>query len=346
MIAWLLAFTLLQQPAARISGVVVTDDATRAPVRHALVTLSGAASDTMITDVDGAFVFADLRPGHYHVVASKPGFAEAEFGARLGRDIGTPIAVAAGQQVTSLQVRLPRGAVITGTVIGRNGEPAPAMTVTALRLDRSLIGSARALTTIGRAMSNIDGVFRLYGLPDGDFVVMARPDAPTDDAAGYAPTFYPSVAAAADAPLVSVKRGEEQSGIDITLRASSRAGDAPAATPAPTVSRVAEGETGGVHGNITDAAGAPSLDYIVVVFSADRAQWKAPERVTRVTPPDTNGAWAVEGLPAGDYRVAAITDWMSYSRVTAELLNQLMTASAAITIIAGETATISLRVGG
>ena len=65
-----------------------------------------------------------------------------------------------------------------------------------------------------------------------------------------------------------------------------------------------------------------------------------------MVPPDTNGEWSVSGLPPGAYRVAAITDWMTFSAVTPTLLEQLMASSAAIMIAAGETTTLNLRVGG
>lgn len=432
MILFLLAWMLLQQPGARIAGVVISDDGARKPVRHAIVTLAGGASETMITGDDGAFAFSNLSPGRYRLSASKPGFPESPYGTRPGRDIAVPIALAAGQQMTSMQLRLARGAVITGTVIGATGDPVPGVTVIAGRITASLKSSGRALVGIGESIADEDGVYRIYGLPEGDFVVTAWPAASKDPATIYAPTSYPSTTSVGDAPLISVHAGDEHTNADITLRPSQRAAvtgvviDAdgrPAGGVRVLLSAadsggisIADGDvistrtgndgtfafagviaggytatvndtrawaktdirvdgrdvagvtltlrpgtppdasldpsggsassTSGARGALTDATGAPATDFIVVVFPAERAQWAELQAVTRVVPPDTNGEWAANGLPPGQYRVAAITDWMTSSIVTPALLEQLMAASAPIGIAPGEMTTINLRVGG
>lgn len=523
MIAWLLALTLLPQPAARISGVVISDDGSRKPVRHALVSLSGPSNSEMITGDDGTFAFPDLVAGHYMVFAGKPGFAHTIYGTRPGRDIGTPIAVAAGQQITTLQLKLARGAVITGTLAGPSGEPVPNVTVSAWQFESGETRRRPLLAEAGSAMSDEEGVFRIFGLAEGEFVIQAQPSSTTTDVSPYAPTYYPSTARISESPRISVHAGEERSGADIVLRTSQRAnvsgvvvdadgrpasglevtlrptgigmdglaqeddalgartvGDGgftftgvlsgtytllatepisamtatssatprhwasmdlsvdardvagisltlrpatpvsgrvvfdgtasigatslafiPAAGPGGraqptedgmwstaglipgqysliatsgrpwlTVSAMLGGrdvlgtgltvtsepitgltvtfsdQSGGAQGRITDAAGAPAPDYIVVVFSADRAKWQAAQTLTPVVAPDTNGDWAVSGLPPGDYRVAAITEWQRNRSVTTELLEQLMAASAPITITAGASTTINLRVGG
>ena len=95
------AGTSAQSPAAkspapsRVAGRVL--EAGR-PVRGALVMIAGtdvSASRVTVTDDGGRFTFSDLPAGHFLVVAGKPAYLPAIYGAeRTGRP-GTPIAVGA-----------------------------------------------------------------------------------------------------------------------------------------------------------------------------------------------------------------------------------------------------------
>lgn len=539
MIAWLLALIALSQQVTRdspiphtdqgatIRGVAISDDSSRRPVRHALVTLtsSGLAKAETLTGDDGVFTFREVVAGRYELTAEKPGFAPATFGARPGRDVGTPIAIAPGQQLTTLELRIPRGAVITGTVTGPNGEPLSSVDVTAF-YDIPQRNGTHRINPLFSARTNDEGVYRLYGLSDGEFVVMANLAPATDTPIRYPPTLYPGVTNTSEAIKVSVRSGDERSGIDIAMRpsptaflsglllskdgrpvsgeqvtltvadgaprtvgsdfspmmtrtdgegafvfANVRSGtylvaveqfigkDASPSQPAlpaqwaqaevfvngrdvegvtltlrsatPVAGRVIlDGSTGseppmfswggvrsststrmhsdgtiglnglipgryslnlttqtgtaiwqmtsvaiggvaidpaaidvgsvpitnltvtltdklgGVRGALTAASGAPVFDFLVAVFSADRSSWARPSDVHRVVAPDTNGAWELKGLPPGEYRVAALADWMSNSQLTPELLEQLLPASAPVVVTANSTATINLRIGG
>ena len=116
--------------------------------------------------------------------------------------------------------------------------------------------------------------------------------------------------------------------------------------PSPEVVAVAADKVGTVGGTLTTTAGAPVTHLLVVIFTADRAQWPQKSVVARVIAPDTNGAWSASSMLPGEYRVAAIAEWTSRSRVTPEFLEQLLASSAAATVTAGVTTTIDLRVGG
>ena len=52
---------------------------------------------------------------------------------------------------------------------------------------------------------------------------------------------------------------------------------------------------------------APAPDYDIVVLSANRAAWSVARRI-RLVRPSIDGRYAVQGLAAGDYLVAAVTD--------------------------------------
>jgi hypothetical protein len=67
-----------------------------------------------------------------------------------------------------------------------------------------------------------------------------------------------------------------------------------------------------IAGVVRDASGAPDSSADVMVFSADDAKRSSPRRQTMVRV-SRAGTYAVNGLPPGDYYVAALDD-----RLTAE----------------------------
>jgi len=181
-VAWLLiclgaALALRQGPVVRtgrLSGVVVIDGTSGTPVRGAIVTVSGAAlsrARSVLTDDAGSFVVAGLPAGRFTLSASKAPFVPMAFGAtRPGRQ-GTAIVLAAGQAIDDVTIRLPRGGVITGMLRDPEGQAAPDVEVWALTSTAAM--AAVPLSTIPSAKTDDRGVYRIYGLPAGDYFVAA-----------------------------------------------------------------------------------------------------------------------------------------------------------------------------
>ncbi len=80
--------------AGQISGVLLADDQTQQPVRHAWVTVAGVdfpTSKMAFTDDAGKWVVSDLAAGRYTVTATKPSYVRVAYGAKRFDRPGTPV---------------------------------------------------------------------------------------------------------------------------------------------------------------------------------------------------------------------------------------------------------------
>ena len=156
--------------AARLAGRIVADETEAAPVRGAVVVMTDeiGRSRWTVTDDEGAFRFDELPPGRYVVSASKPPFVAMAHGAARPDRPGVALAVSPGQSISDMLIRLPRGAVVTGTLRDQSGEPLPDVAVTAIRVDQFGGRSASTVSSSARATDD-RGVYRIYGLPPGKY---------------------------------------------------------------------------------------------------------------------------------------------------------------------------------
>jgi hypothetical protein len=233
---------------ATIAGVVLTDDSDARPVRHARVTLRGAepfGGLTTVTDDRGRFAFMDLPAGRFELTASKDGWVSSAYGAKRPLRPGTSIPVREGQKV-DLTFRLLHGAAITGIVLDNMGQPSIGTTVRAMRYS-TITGERRLSPSRASAITDDRGIYRISGLPPGDYVVGAwwRPGffatkgdelrittdldvrharspepspVPPDRTVALASTFYPGTTAPAQAAVLTIRPAEERTGVDFTLQ--------------------------------------------------------------------------------------------------------------------------------
>jgi hypothetical protein len=249
---------------AMLSGTVVTADTAARPVRRAMVKLTVVndttdrvavvGSQDAMTDDAGAFIFMNLPAGRYVLSASKEGMVFVSYGAKRIDGPGSPISVADGERLAPITLRMPRGAVITGTVRDPNGEPATGVRVNVMRYQFSSQSGERELRSVGLGLgveTDDRGGYRVFGLAPGEYVALvtaaigprtgtdvhqttaadvqwaknmlgtgsrtgtaAPPAVPNVD---YAPVFYPGTAVQADAGTITLGAGEERTGVDIPL---------------------------------------------------------------------------------------------------------------------------------
>jgi protocatechuate 3,4-dioxygenase beta subunit len=151
-----------------ITGQVVTE--TGQPVTNATVLLSSLNSAAPARPVpaaaDGTFVFAGLQPGIYTLNATAPSYVAPAL---------DPKSTAAEFHHVgdSVKITLVKGGVITGTVTDASGEPVVAVRVRAL-LIRDATGQPSNGTGVPvERLTDDRGVYRLYGLAPGAYVVSA-----------------------------------------------------------------------------------------------------------------------------------------------------------------------------
>jgi len=131
-------------------------------------------SRTVFTDANGEFSFPRMPAGNFTVSVYLNQFLQVNYGQRRAGGPGRTLALADGQQLT-LKIPLLRGGVITGTVLGQDGEPQSNAQVRALRYDLS--SGVKRLQTVSFAQADDRGVYRMFNLQPGDYVIAASPNA-------------------------------------------------------------------------------------------------------------------------------------------------------------------------
>jgi hypothetical protein len=309
-----------------ISGTVVADDAAKVPVRRAAVSVrnsdSGAAL-MLMTDDTGHFEFRDLPAGRFTVSASKPGYVSTNYGAKRPQMPGLTIALADGQHVSDVTIRMPRGAVITGRVVGEQGQPVPNLRIVAS--ERVIVNGEPSYRGFGSGAQTDDrGIYRIYGLAAGSYIVHAsispgialgggaprvttaaevqwaqsaastRPGAqssalppppPRGQGHRYTTVYYPGTTDHAGASAVTVGASEERSAVDFVVQL------VPTATVEGIVLGI-DGQPVGMNVQIMalSKATVPMLGLI-----------EFPPRAS-VAP---DGRFSVSGLAPGEYMVTA-----------------------------------------
>jgi hypothetical protein len=100
-----------------------------------------------------------------------------------------------------------------------------------------------------------------------------------------------------------------------------------------------------VVGVVSDGGGRPSSDLSLVLFSADRAQWfQQSRRLRQPVRAASDGRFEFVGLPAGEYYLAALTDFEPDDWFDPVFLDQIVPAAIRVTLKDGEKKTQGITV--
>jgi hypothetical protein len=307
-----------------ISGVVLSSTTGR-PVGKARLSLNGTESGaapgselglsrSVITDGQGQFTFGQLPAGKFSLSASKTHYLSASYGQKRPERSGTPIQLTDGQQFKDITLRLWSTGAITGVILDEDGEAAMNTQVRAMR--HTLRNGVRQLTQSNQASTDDRGVYRIFGLAPGDYVVSAvssnqdraqsdgsaaaiehavaaavnaktqvvtiDPPPPTEsNGVSYAPTFYPGTLTPGAGGTITIGAGEERSGVDFQMMV------------VPTVP---------VQGIVLGASGTLPPNLNLQLVNADEGLVGLGQASTRVTP---DGRFTFRGVAPGQYVVIA-----------------------------------------
>jgi hypothetical protein len=261
MLAVLATRIVAQTPApASIRGVVVkwgTSD----PISQAIVELRSLTDTVGIplfstaTRSNGEYLFPQVPPGRYRVIATRNGFAPGEYGRKRISGTGAPVTLTAGQTLAGVQIGLAAGASVSGRVSYANGEPMPVARVQIRKL--TYRDGKPELSLQQSTYTNDLGEYRLFWLAPGSYYVSAenaqnnttpqllinpngnstyswsgvfagpRPTASITREYGVAEgqtsgmTFYPAATSWENASRVELRGGDDATNINITLSAVS-----------------------------------------------------------------------------------------------------------------------------
>jgi protocatechuate 3,4-dioxygenase beta subunit len=101
-----------------------------------------------------------------------------------------------------------------------------------------------------------------------------------------------------------------------------------------------------LRGKLTAGSGSPAPGFVIVVFPSDQDMWRHNSRRVRATRPADDGSFAFEKLPAGDYRVAALTDVEEGEWNDPSFLSLLLGASQPVAVSEGGVTTFDIRIAG
>lgn len=288
--------------------------------------LNRGLSPVVATDAAGRFEFTGLPAGRYGLETTKALHLTSRYGSDRSRPPSTQISLTDGRALTNLDLVLPTGSAITGTVMDEAGEPVAGVLIRALK-PRGSAAVRFAAGAWGATPQRTDdrGRFRLFGLLPGTYFIAASTDGVVGVAQavdGWPPTFFPGTAEVSAAAAVRIDPGRDLSGIDITLAR-------------PPKARVA--------GVALDALGEPARGTMLLSGSHRSGALLLEPRTATI---GADGAFAFSGVPPGDYVVQVTTAPPGDNALAfAELQRGFHFGMAYVTVVDADPPPVTVRTG-
>jgi hypothetical protein len=237
---WVTASALAQVPVRDQAGAGtaiirgrVTDSADNTALRG--VNVSAVAADqvtgpnrpaagtiSVFTNGEGRYELR-MPAGRYRVSTVFLGYLGLDFGQTRPAQAGKVITIGNNQVIDDVNIALPRGGAIAGTVRDATGDPMANVQVRALR--PFYREGRKGMNAAPIVLTDDLGRFRLWGLAPGSIWLSVLSPAPgsaggipfENTGAGLAPTYYPGTSNFAEARPVVLKLGETVSDVDFTV---------------------------------------------------------------------------------------------------------------------------------
>ncbi|MFI5076941.1 MAG: carboxypeptidase-like regulatory domain-containing protein, partial [Vicinamibacteria bacterium] len=262
----------------------------------------------------GAFTLSSVAPGDYTMMV-RAFFDEAETmrlasSGTLDGDPGfsMPLSVS-GAPIEDLRIVVPALVDVSGRAVFEGGTP-----------KGDVLGSVSASSTHG----NVSGESRAPVGSDGRFTLRLRPGMWRFGA--WTP------------PGWMIKR--------LTFRGTAVDEDDPVEVTSEggRLGLLLTSQLTAVTGTVSDASGAPVLDYHAIVFPAERTDPAFGRRHrTRQETSDAQGRFRIEGLPPGDYLVAALVDVEPNEATSDDTMETVRESATPVRVREGQTETVALK---
>lgn len=365
-------FQLQLVSTAKLDGIVANPDGTVpantnvvlvASDRAGSISIPGLGSNSTRTNAAGQFSLRNVAPGQYSLQAranvfktTDPNAAPAPAGpGRGGRGPGAPGQISqvlwaavdvtvGGQNQSGLSLTLQPGMTVSGRVEFRGSNAQPPADLTRVRV--SLTSRGPQLFEMGGVPpGEVDssGRFTIAGVPPGRYVFSASAPGTGGGAVGQR-------GGGRGLPVGGGTSSDGQWVLTSALVNGRDALDFPVDIgPNADINNATLTFTDRVQeltGTIQDANGRPTSDFTIIVFPADRQYWQPQARRIASARPGTDGTFSMRTLPAGEYRLTAVTDVEPGEWYDPAFLTQLLPASIAVSLRDGEKKVQDIRLAG
>ncbi|HEX3086327.1 MAG TPA: carboxypeptidase regulatory-like domain-containing protein [Pyrinomonadaceae bacterium] len=241
------------------------------------------------TDSEGYYHVSGLPASNYQVTTFTPNMIPAENTPQSPLGYGYFVAsktvmLAAGEDVTEIDLKLARGGVITGRVTDAEDKPVVEEPISLTQVTEPG-QNAQRLPSQGQLYRTDDrGVYRIYGLPPGRYRVSVGQNASSGIASVsgfYLLTYHPDATDVARATVIDLAAGAEAANVDIKVGR--------------------RGETHALTGRVVDAEnGLPISGVRVGVEVVREGSMGYASSISTTT---ADGSFTIPGVTGGRYNV-------------------------------------------
>jgi Carboxypeptidase regulatory-like domain len=257
-----------------------------------LVTQSDMASAPRAkTDANGMFRITGVAAGRYSVSAAALAYVLSEGNPTFQGMSGRMLNVGDNETIENIDIELKRGGVITGSITDSSGRPLVEEQVDLLRFNENGKPQYFYLNTYEIGNTDDRGIYRIYGLPEGRYLVSSgnSPDgfsSPRPSQSRYSKIYHPNVTDQSQAKVIEVGEGSEATGVDIVL------GDAK--------------KTYAIFGRVVDGGTGQPVSGVRLYYSSILPDGRAGQSWSSTgEPTNAKGEFRLQGAVNGKYAIFA-----------------------------------------